>query len=92
MPKIDTRVYQEMRRKEKERRKKQLKNEKVEVIVDDNGEKISFDQYWMLLNRKMELRPWLKEIMWADFKARGLSPHETEAAYNRASVQFGLKL
>lgn len=52
-------------------------------------EKMSFDQWWMVINRKIKMRTHLKEILHADFKARGLSKLETEQKYDDALRLFG---
>jgi hypothetical protein len=53
---------------------------------------ISFDQWWMVASKKLKLKPWLKEVIAADFKARGLSKDEKEESYNQALEKFGYKL
>jgi hypothetical protein len=50
---------------------------------------VSFDQWWMMIARKITLRPHLKEIIWADFNARGLSKNETEKKYDDTLKVFG---
>jgi len=51
---------------------------------------VSFDQWWVALSKRMSLRPSLKEIMWADFRARGLNKEESNAKYDEALKLFGL--
>jgi len=53
---------------------------------------ISFDQWWMKASKKIKLSSWLKEVLLADFKARGLSKEETEERFNKALEQFGYKI
>lgn len=53
---------------------------------------VSFDIWWMGFIRKVKIRPSYKEIIIADFKARGLSMEEKEEAYNKAIESFGFKL
>lgn len=50
---------------------------------------ISYDQWWMIVNRKIKLRPWLKSVIFADFKARGAGKIETEKRYNELLGIFG---
>ena len=88
MPKIDTREYQRIRMAEKKRRQKKAKPRERKTP----SERLSFEQYWMLLTRrKPELKAWLKEIIWADFKARGLSDSELLSTYDDALEKFGIK-
>ena len=51
---------------------------------------LSFDQWWVMLGKRMTLKPSLKEIMWADFKARGLKKEELAAKYDEGLKLFGL--
>ena len=60
--------------------------------VQPEAESISFDIWWMGFIRKVKIRPSYKEIIIADFKARGLSMKEKEEAYNKAIESFGFKL
>jgi hypothetical protein len=55
-------------------------------------ETISFDVWWMGLVRKITIRPSYKEIIVADFKARGLSAQEKSEDYDKALELFGIKL
>ena len=52
---------------------------------------ISFDQWWMLLNKKISLPYYKKEIIAADFKARGLSQSEKAETFDAALRSFGIK-
>ena len=56
------------------------------------AESISFDIWWMGFIRKVKIRPSYKEIIIADFKARGLSMKEKEEDYDKAIESFGIKL
>jgi hypothetical protein len=53
-------------------------------------EKLSFDHWWILLNMRMSLKPHLKEILWAEFRSRGLKKVETAAKYDEGLKLFGL--
>jgi hypothetical protein len=57
-----------------------------------SSEAISYDQWWMIVNRKIKLQPWLKEVMFADFKARGAGKMETEKRYNELLKLFGYQI
>lgn len=71
--------------KEMEAAKRELAQPTVSSV-----EAVSFDQWWMLLNKRMELRSHMKEIVWADFKARGCKKEELITRYDEALKLFGL--
>ena len=50
---------------------------------------VSFETWWVLASKRGNFRPYLKEIMAADFKGRGLSENETLDCYYEALRQFG---
>ena len=88
---LDLRV--KIKNMEKKKRSQTLKAaDKVEVITGDSDEpKVSFDQWWMLVNKRVRLKSWMKEIILVDFQARGLSKSESENKYNQALTLFGIK-
>jgi hypothetical protein len=51
---------------------------------------LSFDEWWILLQKRTPLRPHLKEIIWADFNARGLKKQELATKYDEGLKLFGL--
>ena len=53
---------------------------------------ISFDQWWMGLVRKCDIRPSYKEIIKADFAARGLKINATQEEFDKALELYGIKL
>ncbi len=53
--------------------------------------KIDFDAWWAMNEKKIPPQH-LKEIVKADFRARGLSLKEPMQAYNEALGKYGLKL
>ena len=57
----------------------------------DQSSKIDFDAWWATVEKQL---PWMhrKEIVLADFKARGLSLKETTNAYYGALEKYGFKL
>jgi len=81
--------------KQHEARKRAEAMEKLKEIktVTPAGEedKISFDQWWMMVNKSSQLKPWMKEVIFADFKGRSLTKEETAAKYDWALQQFGYK-
>ena len=76
---------------EAEQRAKAMEKVKDVKIVTPAGEenKVSFDQWWMMINKSAKLKPWMKEVVFADFKGRSLSREETMEKYNWALRQFG---
>lgn len=73
------------------RKEKQAQAIDMQVAAVQN-DKISFDQWWMLLCSKKSVRSYLKEILLVDFIARGLTKSETEQTYNDALKLFGITL
>jgi len=53
-------------------------------------ERVSFDHWWIVSNKRLQLRQHMKEILWADFKARGLKKEESSGKYDEALKLFGL--
>jgi hypothetical protein len=95
--KRDRKAELEMRKQIKEvedkKRIEALRAAKAKPVSPNEGiPTVSFDQWWMTVNGKASLKPWMKEIIWVDFKARGLGKSETEEAYNNALKLFGIKL
>lgn len=53
---------------------------------------VSFDQWWMMVNSKVSLKPYMKEIIVVDFKARGLSKNETAEKFDATLRVFGINV
>jgi hypothetical protein len=53
--------------------------------------KVAFDAWWAMNETKIPVQHH-KEIILADFRARGLSLKETIKSYNEALNKYGLKL
>ena len=64
---------------------------KVKPVIEAD-KKISFDQWWMIVNKRVSLPYWQKEVILADFKGRGLSKLESEKSFDDALKMFGIKL
>ena len=65
----------------------------VKVVKGDDGKpKVSFDQWWMMVSKSPKLKVWMKEIIMADFKSRGLSKEEPKESYDEALKLFGIQL
>lgn len=72
-------------------REEQLKNAPAKKKGQGDSDKVSYDQWWMMIQKKVKLRPYLKEIVWADFKARGAGKMELEEKYDELLKVFGYK-
>jgi hypothetical protein len=53
---------------------------------------VTFDIWWSLAAKRLNLQPHIKEIVWADFKSRGLKLEEPEIKFIEALRLFGYKL
>lgn len=96
MPKKSTKTSTDLKRKikkaESEKRDEIMKTQEVKVVTAGaDDEKITYNQWWMKINKKVPMRAHLKEIIWADFQARGLTKSETEDKYNETLRVFGIK-
>lgn len=54
-------------------------------------DKIEFNVWFAMREKKIPPQH-MREIIWADFKGRGLKPKETLATYDAALLKYGLKL
>lgn len=61
------------------------------VAAEAPVEHIHFDQFWMMMSKKLKLLGHMKEILHADFKARGLSLQEPLHKFEDALKKFGYK-
>ena len=52
---------------------------------------ISFDSWWAMSKKNMPAQHH-KEVVLADFRARGLRMNETVGAFNKALALYGVKL
>jgi hypothetical protein len=69
---------------------KEMENEKRQSkAIISTPEIVSFDAWWMVASKRLNLKGWLKEIIWADFKGRGLSEKETIQRYEEGLKLFG---
>jgi len=84
----DPKTMAEIKKVQDQNREESLIKAPVKPLVMSN-EIVSFDQWWMSVNRKIKLQPWLKEVMFVDFKARGAGKMETEKRYNELLGLFG---
>jgi hypothetical protein len=85
-------IREQVRDMEKKQRASTAKKVEVKLVKSEPEASISFEQWWMLVNKKMDFKPWLKEVMKADFKSRGLGANEKESAFNAALEKFGYRL
>lgn len=89
-PKFDPELRKKMREVEDKAREESMAS--LPVSQESKAEEISFDQWWILINKMVKLRPHYKEILEADFKARGLKKRETKEKYDEALKIFGIKI
>ena len=73
----------------KEYEKAQRSTLKVET---EAPKKIGFDQWWADKGLSAKLAPHMKEIVYADFRGRGLTAIHALEAWDTAAKQFGLML
>ena len=52
-------------------------------------QKVPFSAWWVLASAKANFKPYLKDIILVDFKARGLTEEETLEDYYAALTKFG---
>jgi len=85
-------LHQKIKAAETAEREKTLKKAKITIITEDKDSDLrEFDIWWMDINRRVDMKPWMKEIVKADFKGRGLSDKETIERFDDALRTFGLK-
>lgn len=79
---------------EKKAREEQVKTVAKEKPVkkEADSKAISFDKWWIMLNRRMKIQAYMKEVLRTDFKARGAKKEETEERYYELLKLFGYKL
>lgn len=78
---------------EEKKRLAKLANNKVTFIQPDgDNDIVSFDQWWMIASKKRTFRPYMKEVIFADFKGRGLKARETIARFDEALRKFGINI
>ena len=81
----------ELIKKLKEMEDKKRMDSMVEALIDSpNASDLSFDQWWMMLMNERPLRAHMKEIIWAEFKSRGLQKTGFKEEYDAALKKFGL--
>lgn len=85
-------VLEEAAMAQEKMREEQLANAPAKKSKDSGDpDKVSYDQWWMMIQKKVKLRPHLKEVIWADFKARGADKMEAEEKYDELLKMFGYK-
>ena len=88
---IDKDLYNEMRAMEKMKRDKNLSDKKLNIITGGDSVLVDFDTWWIDVNRRKPLKPWLKEIIKADFGGRGLGKSGSIEEFDDALKTFGIK-
>jgi hypothetical protein len=89
----DAELRAKIKQMEIEKRRKMLAENKGKVVIDTGREDnlIDFDSWWVDINRRVTIKPWMKEIVKADFKARGLQKSETLGKFDDTLRLFGIK-
>lgn len=65
---------------------------KRKVPQNDNNDPLVEFNVWFAMREKKIPAQHMREIIWADFKGRGLLPKETVATYDAALAKYGIKL
>lgn len=90
--KKDGELKRQIKEMEAAQRSEALKSQPAQIAEPEaSAPKISFDVWWMYICAKVSLKPWMREIIIADFKARGLKMEETEQKYDDTLRIFGYK-
>ncbi len=86
-------AYRAIKAAEAAERERLLKEAEAEVtlITAESDSKMEYDVWWMDINRRVPLKAWMKEVIRADFKGRGLSGKEDPEKYDEALRLFGVK-
>lgn len=87
----DFELKRKIKEMEDEARSKAMASAPVSMIQPEGEDqsKMSYDQWWMLAQGRKKMRPSLKEVIWADMQARGLTKKEPQAKYDEALRLFG---
>lgn len=89
MRKRDMDLMRQLRREEEKAR---LANNTKALAEEAAENTVRFDLWWVDVAKQLNLQPYMKEIVWADFKARGLKKEAPAAKYAEALALFGYKL
>lgn len=88
MKKRDFELMKQVKRGEKAKRGQQ-QQEQAAQTVEIIDETIDFDMWWVEISKTLKLPFHLKEVVWADFKARGLKSKSLKADFDAAMRLFG---
>ena len=89
MRKRDMELLRSIKKEEARNREKEVKVSKPSTVEDGA---IHFDMWWVDACKVLKLAPYLKEILWSDFRSRGLKKEELKAKFDDAARLFGLKI
>ena len=92
--KSDSNLRSQIKVMEAAKRAEILSSKPIHFVKPEGKEgKVSYDEWWMIANKKVkQMKPWMKEIVLADFKGRGLTISETMDKYDQALGLFGYKI
>ena len=82
-------LLKKIKEMEAEKMAKVMSSSDVKVVTADSTDKISFDQWWIMINKRFAAKPWMKEILRADFNGRGLSENESKEAFDNGLKACG---
>ena len=89
MQKRDLEIMRQLKREES---KVKIEKEKENKVLEELDKNVNFDAWWVETNKKLSLPIYMKEIILADFKGRGLSTSEKPSKFNEALILFGYKI
>lgn len=72
-------------------KKRKNKKKVEETLIVNEPKKVSFESWYFVRSKKIPSKH-VKEIIVADFKARGLTSKETMDTFDNALTKYGVKL
>ena len=70
---------------------KSKKSKEESMPIVESAPAVSFEVWFAMREKKVPAQH-LREIIWADFRGRGLSKKETVDTYDAALAEYGVKL
>ena len=84
MKKSDLEILRNIKREEA-----QTRTRVAETVAADTG--ISFDVWWAEVAKALKIPAYLKEVVWTDFKSRGLTKTAPKPKFEEALRAFGYR-
>lgn len=88
MRKKDLEILKNLKKQERE---KKLQEAAITQTEEAAKKAIPFDVWWIDFSKSRNLKPHIKDILKADFKARKLKDQESRETFDMAAAQFGYK-